>query len=52
MMQRWRGCAGLANTRRRLEQLHGARQRFELLEGNGSGVLVRVVLPFRTAAAL
>jgi two-component system LytT family sensor kinase len=42
---------GLANTRRRLEQLHGARQRLELLDIKGNGALVRVVIPFRTAAA-
>ena len=42
---------GLARTRRRLEQLHGARQRLELLDGNGHGALVRVVLPFRTVVA-
>jgi two-component system, LytTR family, sensor kinase len=42
--------AELANTRSRLEQLHGQRQRIERLAVN-SGGLVRVVLPFRTAAA-
>ncbi|MGH7552786.1 MAG: sensor histidine kinase [Longimicrobiales bacterium] len=45
------GGVGLANTRRRLEQLHGARHRLELLDVNGTGALVRIVIPFRTAAA-
>ena len=39
---------GLANTVERLEQLYGARQRFELRE-EGDGVVARLTLPWSTA---
>ncbi len=39
----------LANTRQRLEYLHGSEQRIELLDEEGASSL-RVILPFRTAA--
>ncbi|HEV3049331.1 MAG TPA: sensor histidine kinase [Longimicrobium sp.] len=43
---------GLSNTRARLGQLYGA-DGFEMYQGNGpgGGALVRITLPFRTAAA-
>jgi two-component system LytT family sensor kinase len=40
---------GLANTRRRLEQLYGAAQRLELAERPGGGLVVSVSLPWRPA---
>ncbi len=42
---------GLTNTRARLEQLYGARHRFELRRGARGGVEVAVCLPFRTQPA-
>ena len=39
---------GLGNTRARLQQLHGSRQRLELRNGAGGGVTVRITLPWRT----
>ena len=41
---------GLANTRARLEQLYGDASSLELLPGSPNGLVVRVVLPFRSAA--
>jgi two-component sensor histidine kinase len=38
---------GLANTRARLQQLYGADHQFELTNGRGHGLLVRVTIPFR-----
>lgn len=43
---------GLANTRARLEQLYGAGQEFELVNGEGGGLTVRITLPFRDAPVL
>jgi two-component sensor histidine kinase len=40
---------GLANTRRRLEQLYGGAQRLELTERPGGGLVVSVSLPWRPA---
>ena len=40
---------GLANTRSRLQQLYGAKQKFELKNVETGGLLVRVVLPFHSA---
>jgi signal transduction histidine kinase len=37
---------GLANTRARLEQLYGARQRFEYGSAPGGGAEVRITIPF------
>ena len=39
---------GLANTRARLAQLYGARQRLALTSGEGGGALVEVRLPYHT----
>ncbi len=39
---------GLSTTRRRLEELYGERQRFELRSGDAGGTIARVVLPFHT----
>ncbi len=39
---------GLSNTRARLERLHGARQRFELANAPGGGLVVSLTLPFQT----
>ena len=39
---------GLANTRARLTQLYGARQRLALTPGEGGGALVEVRLPYHT----
>ena len=38
---------GLANTRARLTQLYGSTHRFELVDGDPAGLVVRVSLPFR-----
>ena len=38
---------GLSNTRARLEQLYGARQSFELRNGERGGALARILLPRR-----
>ena len=38
---------GLSNTRARLQQLYGARQRVEFISPQDGGLLVRLVLPFR-----
>jgi sensor histidine kinase YesM len=40
---------GLANTRARLEQLYGADYRFELNNRDGSGLVARLIIPFRAA---
>ena len=40
---------GLANTRARLTQLYGARQRLALSAGEGGGALVEIRLPYHTA---
>jgi LytS/YehU family sensor histidine kinase len=42
---------GLANTRRRLEELYGAEQALALCARPGGGLDVRVEIPFRTASA-
>ena len=39
---------GLANTRSRLERLYGASQRLAFAEPPGGGLLVTVILPFRS----
>jgi len=41
---------GLANTRARLEQMYGDASGLELVPRSPSGLIVRVVLPFRAAA--
>jgi signal transduction histidine kinase len=41
---------GLANTRARLEQLHGGRQRLELVAVPDGGALTSISLPFREVA--
>ena len=38
---------GLSNTRARLQQLYGARQKMEFITPAGGGLLVRLVLPFK-----
>jgi len=38
---------GLSNTRRRLEQLYGEKQRLELQHRDSGGLLVRITLPFK-----
>jgi two-component system LytT family sensor kinase len=43
---------GLENTRRRLEQLYGDRQRFEIGSRVGGGVSVRITLPYRVSHVL
>jgi sensor histidine kinase YesM len=43
---------GLANTRRRLEELYGTEHGFALSARPGGGLDVRVEIPFRTASAL
>jgi two-component system LytT family sensor kinase len=40
---------GLSNTRARLQQLHGAQQRFEIVPNTPRGVIVRIEMPFRPA---
>ena len=40
---------GLSNTRARLEQLYGADQRLEMLDGARGGLLVRLSIPWRPA---
>jgi two-component system LytT family sensor kinase len=40
---------GLANTRARLAQLYGARQKLELTAAEGGGALVEIRLPYHTA---
>jgi len=40
---------GLANTRARLQQLHGAAHRFELVNADGGGLVVSLKIPFKTA---
>ncbi len=42
---------GLANTKARLEQLYGARHRFEFGRSSAGGALVRIVIPFHGSAA-
>ena len=42
---------GVSNTRARLEQMYGARQRFELKNGSGGGAVATVTIPFRLAPA-
>lgn len=42
---------GISNTRERLRQLHGDRQRFAYETGSGRGFAVRIALPYRTEAA-
>jgi len=39
---------GLTNTRARLQQLYGAEQRFEMSQAPEGGLLVRIVIPFKT----
>jgi two-component system, LytTR family, sensor kinase len=41
---------GLANTRARLHQLYGDRQRMEVVPAEGGGVHVRLTMPFRQQA--
>ena len=40
---------GLANTRARLQQLYGARQRFDVRNRQGGGVEATLAIPFRLA---
>jgi LytS/YehU family sensor histidine kinase len=40
---------GLANTRARLAELYGAAQKFELANGPGGGLCVRMEIPFSSA---
>jgi LytS/YehU family sensor histidine kinase len=40
---------GLGNTRARLAELYGARQRFEVTSKEGAGTRVRLTMPYRTA---
>jgi len=47
----WREGVGLTNTRNRLQQLYGERQRFELGNASGGGFLASVRLPSRSVAA-
>ncbi|HEX9109120.1 MAG TPA: histidine kinase [Longimicrobiales bacterium] len=42
---------GLDNTRARLAQLYGAAHRFDIVEGDAGGLLVRLTIPLRGAAA-
>ena len=42
---------GLANTRARLEQLYGDKQRFSVSDHPDGGVVVEIVIPFETVAA-
>jgi len=42
---------GVRNTRARLEQMYGARQRFELRNGSRGGAVATVSIPFREAPA-
>jgi two-component sensor histidine kinase len=46
----WVEGVGLANTRARLHQLYGQAQRFELMNADGGGVVVRVSLPWHDHA--
>jgi two-component system LytT family sensor kinase len=41
---------GIANTRARLAELYGSRQKFELVNGPEGGLCVRITIPFATAA--
>jgi sensor histidine kinase YesM len=40
---------GVANTRARLEQLYGAKHRFEMVNAPGGGLLVTIAVPFHTS---
>jgi len=42
---------GLSNTRARLQTLYGEAHRIELCDAPGGGLLARLTIPFRTAAA-
>lgn len=42
---------GLSNTRTRLQQLYGNRQKFELQNAGSGGLLARVIIPFHTQDA-
>lgn len=46
-----RSGVGLANTRARLQQLHGAAAKLELRPAAEGGVVAEIVLPFRIAGA-
>jgi two-component system LytT family sensor kinase len=48
---RGREGVGVRNTRARLEQMYGARQRFELRNGSRGGAVAAVSIPFREAPA-
>jgi two-component system, LytTR family, sensor kinase len=48
---RGREGVGVRNTRARLEQMYGARQRFELRNGSRGGAVATVSIPFREAVA-
>jgi LytS/YehU family sensor histidine kinase len=41
---------GLSNTRARLEQLYGSRQRLDFLDAPGGGLVVRIRIPWRNDA--
>lgn len=41
---------GLANTRARLQQLYGSQQKLELTNSTSGGLLVTMIIPFRTAS--
>ena len=44
------GGIGVSNTRARLQQLYGDAHRFEFRNGDGGGLLVNVIIPFRAPA--
>ena len=45
------GWRGVANTRARLVELYGERQKFELVNKPEGGLCVRITIPFSTSEA-